>query len=196
MKNKLQILLFCLFAIMFATSKATSNPNDIIKIGTKLIYDVNYLGTNYEMVVTVKDDTKDYIFDWQMSEPANKSGTLNFGKENIENATGIFNYFTNENNNLDNQCCIILSHKMYNNFNDNVSMEIITDKKNNFSSVFGKAYNHTQNFGYKNDFSNEFNCITVNDGKDYVITYVNDENFPLIIEMRLDWSMKLKNIEN
>ena len=182
--------------IFYASSQATLNPNAIIKKGTKLIYDVNYLGTNYEVTVTVKDDTKDYIFDWHMSEPANKSGTLNFKKEDIENATGIFNYFTNDNINLDNQCCIILSRKMYDNFNDNGSMKIITDKKNNMSSIFGKAYNHTQNFGYKNDFSNEFNCITVNDGKDYEITYVNDKNFPLIIEMRLDWSLKLKNIED
>lgn len=185
-----------MFVVLYATTQATTNPGDIIKKGTRLIYDVNYLGTSYEVTVTVKDDTKDYIFDWYMSAPANKSGTLNFSKDDIENATGIFNYFTNENISLDNQCCIILSKKMYNIFNENGSMKITTDKKNNVSSVFGKAYHHTQNFGYKNDFSNEFNCITINDGKDNVITYVNDQNFPLIIELRLDWTLRLKNIEN
>ncbi len=192
----LQTLLFV--SLVFSCFLATSSviPKEIIKKGTKLVYDVNYLGTNFEFTVTVKDNSNNYSFDWHMSAPANRSGTLNFTKDEIDNATEIFNYFTNENIIITNQCFIVLSRKMYDAFKGNGSMEIYTDKKNNILTVFGNPYEHTQSFGYKNDLSYEFNCRTVSDGNDYQITYVNDSDFPLIVEMKLDWTLKLKNIYN
>ena len=196
MRKFLHVLLFGVTVVLFSAAFASSNPKEIIKIGTKLVYDVNYYGSNYEITVTVKDNTDDYHFDWYMSAPATQKGTLNLSKDAIENATGIFSYFTNGEINLADQCCIVLSRKMYDAFKGNGSMEINTDKKKNILTIFGNPYDHTQNFGYKNDFSNEFDCRTVNDGGDYQITYVNDANFPLIVEMKLDWSLKLKNIYN
>ena len=75
-------------------------------------------------------------------------------------------------------------------------MEVITDKKSNEKMVFGDPYNHTQTFGFNNDFSNEFDCRTVSNSDNYQITYVNDPDFPLIIEMNVGWSIKLRNIFN
>ena len=192
----LQTSLFALLVVLSYTTQASVLPNEIIKVGTQLVYDVNYLGTNYEFTITVKQNTDEYSFDWYMSAPINKKGTLNLSKDTIENATGIFNYFTNGNISLADQCCIVLSRKMYDAFKNNGSMEIYTDKKNDVLTIFGNSYTHTQSFGYNNDFSNEFDCKTVSDGGDYQITYVNDPNFPLIVEMKLDWSLKLKNIYN
>ena len=196
MNNILQNFLFGICIMLSSATFAASSPKEIIKKGTRIVYDVNYQGTNYEFTITVTDDSKNYSFDWQMSAPSNQKGTLKINQEDLESATGIFNYFTNGNINVENQCCIVLSRKMYDAFKSNGSMEIITDKKNSKSSVFGNSYEHTQNFGYRNDFSNEFNCKTVNDGNDNEITFVNDPNFPLIIEMKLDWTLKLKNIYN
>ncbi len=190
------LLLSGVTVVLSSITYASSKPVDIIKKGTKLVYDVNYYGNNYEITVVVKDNVNNYNFEWYMSAPENKKGTLNLSKEAIENATGIFSYFTNGEINLEDQCCIVLSRKMYDAFKGNGSMEIYTDKKNNVLSIFGNPYNHTQNFGYKNNFSNEFDCRTVNNGADYQITYVNDPSFPLIVEMKLDWSLKLKNIYN
>lgn len=196
MSKILQASLFAVLVFISYTVFSSVTPKDIIKKGTKLIYDVNYLGTNYEFTITLKETTDNYSFDWYMSAPANKSGTLNFTQDAIENATGIFNYFTNGTINLTDQCCIVLSKKMFDAFKGNGSMQIITDKKNDISTIFGNPYSHTQNFGYKNDFSNEFDCKTVNDGGDYQITFVNDPDFPLIVEMKLDWTLKLKSILN
>lgn len=196
MRKFLHVLLLGAAIVSFSATHAASNPKDIIKKGTKLVYDVQYFGNNYEIIVVVKDNNDDYNFDWYMSAPANGKGTLNLSKDAIDNATGIFSYFTNGEINLADQCCIMLSRKMYDTFKNNGSMEIYTDKKNNVKTIFGNPYTHTQNVGYKNDFSNEFECKTINDGGDYQITYVNDQNFPLIVEMKLDWSLKLKNIYN
>lgn len=146
--------------------------------------------------MTVKDNSKEYVFDWRMNGPTQTIGSMNLTKDAIENATGIFNYFTANGVNPADQCCIILSRKMYDTFKANGSMEIYTDKKNGVRTIFGNAIVHTQSFGYNNNYSNEFECNTVNDGGDYQITYVNDPSFPLIVELKLDWSLKLKNIYN
>lgn len=196
MFKNLRVILFGVLAVFCSDVNAAIKPTEIIRKGTKLVYDVNYYGSNYEITVIVKDNTDDYNFDWYMSAPANGKGSLNLSKDAIENATGISSYFTNGEITLEDQCCIILSKKMYDAFKSKGTMEINTDKKNNISVTFGNPYDHTQSFGYRNNFSNEFNCRTVNNGSDYQITYVNDANFPLIMEMKLDWTLKLKIIYN
>lgn len=192
----LQASLFAVLVVLSYSAQSSVIPKDFIKKGTKLVYEVNYSGINYELTITVKDYTGEYVFDWSMSAPKNKKGTLNLNKNAIENATGIFNYFTEVNSDLSDECSVVISQKMYQTFKANSSMEIFTDKKNNVRTIFGNPYNHTQSFGYNNDFSNEFECTTVNDGADDQITYVNDFAFPLIIELKLDWTLKLKTIYN
>ena len=196
MQKNLHNVFIAVLLVLYSTSSASVNPNQIIKKGTKLIYDVNYLGSQYEFTIVIKDQSETYRFDWSMSAPLNKKGTLNISKEAIQNATELFNYFSNGDVNPANQCCVILSKKMFNTFQKNSSLEICTDKKKNEISIFGNPYDHTQSFGYNNDFSNEFDCKTVTNGDEYQITYVNDSNFPLIIEMNLGWTLKLKNISN
>ena len=85
---------------------------------------------------------------------------------------------------------------MFEELKNDGSMEIVTDKKKNVKTIFGNPYQHTQSYGYKNNYTNEFQCRTVSDGGDYQITYVDDADFPLIVELNLDWSLKLKNIED
>lgn len=196
MRKFIHVLLFGAAIVAFSAAHSYSIPKEIIKKGTKLVYDVNYEGNYYEITVVVKDNSEDYHFDWYMSAPAIGKGSLNLSKNAIENATGILSNFTNGELNLADQCCIVMSKKMYEAFNDKGSMEIYTDKKNNILTIFGNPYTHTQNFGYMNDFSSEFNCKTVSDGGSNQITYVNDPNFPLIVELKLDWSLKLKSIYN
>jgi hypothetical protein len=83
MSKILQASLFAVLVFISYTVFSSVTPKDIIKKGTKLIYDVNYLGTNYEFTITVKETTDNYSFDWYMSAPANKSGTLNFTQDAI-----------------------------------------------------------------------------------------------------------------
>ncbi|MDB5228009.1 MAG: hypothetical protein JWN78_2202 [Bacteroidota bacterium] len=197
MRKILQKAVFAVLVVFVFSASASVNPSQIIRKGTKLVYDVNYSGFRYEFTIVIKDQTDAYSFDWTLGSPINKKGSINVSKAAIQNANGLFNYFANGDiNNLADQCCVVLSKKMFDAFKSNNTIEIFTDKKNNELSVFGNAYSHTQTFGYNNDYSNEFDCKTVTNGSDYQITYVDDPNFPLIIEMNLGWSMKLKSIFN
>ena len=130
--------------------------------------------------------------------------TLLFRKQKINlvlngipaNASTLFNFFTEDKAELVDQTSILISNKMFQNWQKNSSMEIYLDNEKNKKSIFGNGYDHTQNFQYKNDNSNEFNCRTVSDIDGYSITYLNDAEFPIIVEMHLDWSIKLRRIIN
>lgn len=175
-------------------SFAYLNPKSIIKKGTKIIYDVNYNGVQYSLTVAVTKMENGFSFDWSTNKPFNKKGSVNILKDATQNTNTIFNFFSVEKIDLVDQTSILISNKMYENWKDNSSMEIFLDKDKNVKSIFGNGYNHTQNFEYNNSNSNEFECRTVIDKNGYSITYVNNAAFPIIVEMNLDWSIKLRKI--
>lgn len=190
----LQTSLFAVLVVLSYTATAIVLPKDVLKKGTKFVYDVNLNGTQYEFTVTLKDQSEDYTFEWSMGIPINKTGMISVTKEATKNASGLFNLFDEKDVKLTDQSCFMISQKMFETFSKRGSMEIVMDKKSNFKSVFGNAYNHTQTFGYKNNETQEFYCTTISSPEDYQITYLNDSNFPLIIEMNLGWTLKLKDI--
>ncbi|MBK9327897.1 MAG: hypothetical protein IPM95_01005 [Sphingobacteriales bacterium] len=192
----LQTTLIAVLVVLSSTTSAYISPKQILRKGTKLVYDVNYSGTQYECTVTMNEESDSYNFDWKISSPENKSGSINVSKIALENANSLFSNFSGGKIQLKDECCFLLSRKMFNALKGNGSIEIFTDKKDGVLTIFGNPYNHTQTIGYQNNFSNEFECRTVSDGGDFQITYVNDENFPLIIEMNLGMKMKLKSIYN
>lgn len=192
----LQTALIAVLVVLSSTTSAYISPKQILRKGTKLVYDVNYSGTQYEFTVTMNEESDAFNFDWKISSPDIKSGSINVTKSALENANSLFSNFSGGNIQLKDECCFFLSKKMFNALKGNGSIEIFTDKKDGVLTIFGNPYNHTQTIGYQNNFSNEFECRTVSDGGDFQITYVNDETFPLIVELNLGMKMKLKSILN
>lgn len=180
--------------LSYMTSSAYLNPISLIKNGTKIIYDVSNDGAQYLLTITVTKIGNGFSFDWYTSKPLNKKGSVNILKNATENTNAIFNFFEVEKAELINQTSILISNKMFENWKNNSSMEIFLDESKNIKSIFGNGYNHTQNFEYKNNNSNELDCRTVSDKDGYSITYLNDATFPIIVEMHLDWSIKLSKI--
>lgn len=196
MKKILQTTLFGVLVVLSSSASASVSPKSIIKNGTRLIYDVNYYGANYEFTITVREHSGMLEFEWEKTAPDNNKGFVQLSNNARNNATGLFNFTASGTVNLDTRCCVVLSRKMFDAFKNDIPLAIYNDKKSNVLSAFGNAYNHTQTFGYNNDFSNEFDCRTVSNKDDYQITYVDDPDFPLIVEMYIGWSMKLVSISN
>lgn len=188
--------IFLMSMLMHISSFAYLNPKSIIKKGTKIIYDVSYNGMQYSLDITIQEVENKFSFEWNTSKPLNKNGNIIIQKNATQNATTLFNFFTEDKAELVDQTSILISNKMFQNWQKNSSMEIYLDNEKNKKSIFGNGYDHTQNFQYKNDNSNEFNCRTVSDIDGYSITYLNDAEFPIIVEMHLDWSIKLRRIIN
>lgn len=189
------IQIFFIISISISSCFAIS-PKELVKKGTKLIYDVRRDGGSYTLEVEVKNNAKDLFLDWQINGPTKLNGSLNLNYKLIDSADGIANYFSDNTSDNNNLCNVVLSKKMFNALNKNEAIEIYTDKKNDIKSVFGNPVLLTQTIGYNTNFSNELNCKTVTNGDNYQITYLNDADFPLIVEMQLDWYMRLRTIEN
>ncbi len=192
------VKLIQLIVIILATAIGgfAFSPKEFIKKGTRLIYDVRRDGGSYTLEIEVKNNTKELFLNWQINGPAKLNGSLTLNNGLLDSADGIINYFTDNTAMNTNLCTLILSKKMFERLDKNQAIEIYTDKKNDIKSVFGNPVALTQTIGYNTNFSNELDCKTVNNGDNYQITYLNDADFPLIVELQLDWYMKLRTIEN
>jgi hypothetical protein len=72
---------------------AQVNLQSLIKPGTKLIYGVEANGQKYDFIVTVKALAPVLVFDWQMTDPINISGTITHTAAAMSSANTMYNYF-------------------------------------------------------------------------------------------------------
>lgn len=89
-----KILLVPALLIFSIFSFAQVNIQSLIKPGTKLIYAVEANLQKYDFIVTVKAITPALIFDWQMTDPVNTSGTITHTSAAMLSANTMYNYFT------------------------------------------------------------------------------------------------------
>ena len=54
--------------------------------GTVLTYDVNMGGKQYKFIATLKKAGDEIAFDWKMTEPINKTGTVNMSAVAVKSA--------------------------------------------------------------------------------------------------------------
>ncbi|MFN8283686.1 MAG: hypothetical protein U0U67_10755 [Chitinophagales bacterium] len=194
MKSIFKNTLVFAYLLFFAMSFRYINPNSFFKKDTQFIYDVNHNGLQYALTLKITKVNDGFSFDWQTDKPLNKKGSVSIHDSAMQNANAIFSSFNQDKVELTNQTSIVISDKMFESWKGSSSMEIAPDATKSIKSIFGNGYNHTQNFEYKNNNSNELECRTVSDKDGYSITYLNDANFPIIVEMNLDWSIKLRKI--
>ena len=87
------ILLFAL-SIFSVLSFAQVRLEGLVKPGTKLIYAVESGEQKYDFIVTVKALLPALIFDWQMTDPVNTSGTITHAAAAMVAAVTMYNYFS------------------------------------------------------------------------------------------------------
>ncbi len=185
------LLLLCLIA------SAESNPKNIIKEKTNLVYDVTYNGQQFQLTVSMQFRNEGIKYDWATSTPINKKGYYFVSNEALKKSNKIVNLLSFNSEEVNNQFFITLSANLVTDILSNKNIQITTNSENNIKTTFGNKYFHTQSFNYKNNQSNELECVTITDilpDTNNSITFINDVNYPIIIEYNGDWSMKLKSI--
>jgi hypothetical protein len=87
--------IFFLFSLLILSvfSFAQVNLQTLIKPGTKLIYAVDANGQKYDFIVTVKALTPALVFDWQMTDPVNISGTITHTAAAMASGNTMYNFF-------------------------------------------------------------------------------------------------------
>jgi len=88
-----KILFSHILLIISIFSFAQVRLEGLVKPGTKLIYAVEANEQRYDFIVTVKTLTPALVFDWQMTDPVNTSGTITHTPAAMISANTMYNYF-------------------------------------------------------------------------------------------------------
>lgn len=199
MKKFLSALVFLL---LLATARLYGqNISDLetfekaMRPGTVLTYDVNMGGKQYKFIATLKKAGDEIAFDWKMTEPINKTGTVNMSAAAVKSADALFNYFTGGTSNLEKETSVFLSKKV---FDDVAANAEVLLKVNGASDTATRMSNTIGEF----NFNLNGNLIAVpsweleggNEIK-YKVVAIESRQFPLIVQMDLGWTIVLAEIK-
>jgi hypothetical protein len=192
---------FVLFLLLVPARVFGQNISDLENFekamhpGTVLTYDVNMGGKQYKFMVTLKKVGDEISFDWKMTEPVNKTGTVNTSTLAVKNADALFNYFTGGISNLDKETSVFISKKTF----DDVAGNAETLLKINGAADTATRMSNT--IGEWN-FNLNGNLIAVpawelEGGGEvkYKVFVIESRKFPLIVQMNLGWTIVLTEIK-
>lgn len=165
-----------------------------ITVGTQLIYEVNTATAKYQFIVTVKKLDDGITFDWKMTAPINKKGTVVMAEEAVENAAGLFNYFATDTAKLTDQTSVWISRTMWREMHNEDEMVLISLDNGEATGFFredGEAHKITYK-GKPLDMKVS-NLKSLTDTQ--TITVWENEKFPIILKMDLGWTIELKEIK-
>ena len=197
--NKFFTLLLLSLSIGFANSQNISdleNFEKAIKPGTVLTYDVSSAGKNYKFIVTIKSLGNEIAFDWKMTEPVNKSGSVVMSANAVAKADALFNYFNGGASNLDKETSVWISKKLF----DDISAKAEAPIKVNGAADTATVMSNTIS---EFNFNLNGNLVAVpgwelQGGSDikYTIDIIESTKFPIITRMDLGWTIQLSEIKS
>jgi len=196
-----------LFSLMLLTvfSFAQVNLQGMIKPGTKLIYAVESGAQKYDFIVTIKALTPALVFDWQMTDPINTSGTITHTATAMNSATTMYNYFAGGAKTLgDDQISVWLSKNTYTGLlkmNKGVMMTMNVGESPKKMGIFADEESefHIIVDGEKETIEEEV-AKELNDegqpkGGDDFIGFYKSPKLPIILRMRNGFHIALKEIK-
>lgn len=167
-----------------------------MKPGTVLTYDVNASGKKYQYIITIKKLGDEIVFEWTMTAPVNKKGTVAMSANAVSKADALFNYFTEGESKLEKETSVFISRKL---FNDVSSTSEASIRVNGASDTATVMSNTISEF----NFNLNGNLVAVpgwelQGGSEikYTINVIESPKFPLIVRMDLGWTIQLAEVKN
>ncbi|MCW5907531.1 MAG: hypothetical protein KIS94_06720 [Chitinophagales bacterium] len=190
------LFLFCTFPSLSAQNISDlENFEKAMRPGTVLTYDVNMGGKQYQFIATLKKAGSETAFDWKMTEPVNKSGTVNMSASAVKNADALFNYFTGGVSNLEKETSVFISQKVFDEVAANAEAML---KVNGAEDTATRMSNTISEFNFNLNGS----LVAVpgwelEGGSEirYKISVIESRRFPLIANMNLGWTINLSEIK-
>lgn len=167
-----------------------------IKPGTVLTYDVSQGEKKYQFIVTLKKLGDEIAFDWKMTEPVSKTGSVTMSTNAVTKGDALFNLFTGGESKLDKETSVFISRKIY---NDVSSTSMANIKVNGASDTATVMSNTIGEF----NFNLNGNLVAIpgwelEGGSDvkYKIQVLESFKFPIIYSMDLGWTIQLAEVKN
>lgn len=167
-----------------------------MKPGTVLTYDINKEEKKYQFIVTLKKLGDEIAYDWKMTDPVNKTGTVAMNVNAVAKAEAFFNNYTGGEAKLDKETSVFISKKMFNNVSSAAQASI---KLNGAGDTATAMSNTISEF----NFNLNGNLVAVpgwelQGGSEikYTLDVLESVKFPLIVRMDLGWTMQLSEIKS
>ena len=190
--------------IMIANALLFSQPAYKMQVGDQLVYQVEAGNNEYDFIVTpTKLSSTGITFDYVMSAPANKTGTISMTSEALINSMMMYNKFGGGNVNLTDQVSVFASKAMMT-FAAEGSSDIYLNGPKGESENFVTL----EGMDSPTNGSTYIKWIKNINGVDYLldgpilenadgskgIRYTDGGGFPFITYMELDFKVYLKEI--
>lgn len=197
------LLLITLLSInFFATGQ---KANFTLTKGTKLTYEVEQGTKAYQFIMKITELGKTVSFDWEMTAPVNKSGSVKMTAEAMKSATALFNYFNGGQTILTEETSAFISRDAYTSIEETSSVTLSANGKNGTGELFeALKSNSSEKSGSiyidyikpvnGKDFTFESHILENADGKKAIRVWKNAE-FPLIIYMETNFKIYLTSVE-
>jgi hypothetical protein len=199
-KLLLLTLLFSNTSFLFA-----QNENGFtLSKGTKLIYNVEQGAKSYQFIMTITELSKSVSFNWEMTSPVNRSGSITMTADAMKSANALFNYFSGGPTTLTEETSVFISnegyHSLIENKSANLSVNGIKGSKELFKVLDGVAspVNGSNYLPYSAELKGKSikfdDLILENSDGNKVIRVWKNPTFPLILFMKTNFKIYLTSI--
>lgn len=199
--------IFLLNALWFVTflSFAQARLEGLVKPGTKLIYAVEANEQKYDFIVTIKSLNPALVFDWEMTDPVNTSGTITHTPTAMISANTMYNYFSSGTKTLDdNTISVWLSKNTFTGLTKGSKTVMIKMNMNEQPKKMGVDKEDPEELhilvnGEKETVeeftAKELNEAGVTMGDDAYFSFSNSAKMPIILKMKNGFYIALKEIK-
>jgi hypothetical protein len=200
--KKTFLIAFVLIASV--SSFAQVNVQTLIKPGTKLIYAVEANYQKYNFIVTVRALVPALVFDWEMTDPINSSGTITHTATAMISGNTMYNYFSGGQKTLDdNTLSVWLSKNIFTGLTKGTRTVMMKMNTNESPQKMGITEEDPEELQIlvngEKETVEEFTARQLNEsgepaGDDVYFSFANSAKMPVILRMKNGFYIGLKEI--
>ncbi|MFM2327259.1 MAG: hypothetical protein RIR31_1461 [Bacteroidota bacterium] len=199
------ILSGCLsfMAFLFSTAQSVNATEKFeAKVGSVMAYHVKSNGKEYNFIVTIKKfdalNEDAIVFDWKMTDPVNKSGTIIIDKDAALNSYALYNYFASGEKRLANETSVFIGFMLnlelgLSSKGDNVKIKVngAATAEENFTLIDD---NHPFTFTENGKEKTIKTLLLKNNVNGKTITIYNESTNAFIVDMSIGFDISLQSI--
>lgn len=199
--------LLLLSGILMFTFAAVAQVNlqTVIKPGTKLIYAVDAGEQHYDFIVTVKALLPAVVFDWEMTNDNNSSGTITHTATAMTSANTLYNYFRPGPKTLDDQTLSVwISKNTFNGLTKNTKTVMLKMNTNEEPKKMGvtkedptelKILLNGEKETVEQFTANDLNTVNAAPEEQTYFSFASNAKMPIILQMKNGFYITLKEIK-
>ena len=201
---KKSVILFCFLSLSFL-SFAQVNLQTLVKPGTKLTYAVEAGEQKYNFIITVKALVPALVFDWEMTDRANNKGTITHTAAAMITGNTLYNYFSPGAKTLDdNTLSVWLSKNTFTGLTKGTKSVMLKMNTNEAPKKMGvtkedpdelKIIVNGEKETVEEFTATDMNATNAPAAEQVYFTFANSPKTPIILRMRNDFYITLKEIK-